>query len=263
MLPHLGAVADDLAVIRSMYTEAINHDPRDHLLSNRNADCRQTEHRRLAGLRARKRQSRLARVRRAHVQRYRSARRSAVVRPTVGLWISSHALSRVKFRNSGDPVSYLSDPAGIDRAMRREMLDELAALNRMKLDTAGDPEIATRIAQYELAFRMQASVPELADISQEPQHVLDSYGPEVSKPGTYAFKLPAGAADGGTRSALHPTLPHGLGSALQPAEGHRRILLRRLLFCDRRSRNGFVGIGVLDLGLPGLCTRHKCHGARA
>ncbi len=93
----------------------------------------------------------------------------------------------VKFRNSGDPVSYLSDPSGIDRAARRAMLDELPALNRIKLDAVGDPEIATRIAQYELAFRMQASVPELADISQEPQHILDAYGPEVSKPGTYAF----------------------------------------------------------------------------
>ena len=81
---------------------------------------------------------------------------------------------------------YLSNPAGVDRETRRETLDELAALNQQHFDALGDPEIQTRIAQYEMAFRMQASVPELTDISKEPQHVLEMYGPEVKKPGTYA-----------------------------------------------------------------------------
>ena len=94
--------------------------------------------------------------------------------------------SGVKLRNAGDPVYFLSNPEGIDRGMRRDMLDDLAKLNGEQLSTIGDPEIASRIAQYELAFRMQSSVPELADISEEPGHVLDLYGPDVHRPGTFA-----------------------------------------------------------------------------
>jgi hypothetical protein len=83
-------------------------------------------------------------------------------------------------------VRYLNDPAGVDRSNRRGMLDSLGQLNNIRHDTVGDPEIATRIAQYELAYRMQASVPDLADISKEPQDVLEMYGPDVTKPGTFA-----------------------------------------------------------------------------
>jgi hypothetical protein len=92
----------------------------------------------------------------------------------------------VKFRNSGDPVLYLSDPKGMNRSMRRDMLDELAMLNRKDHQLVKDPEIDARISQYEMAFRMQTSVPELTDVSKEPKHILDSYGPDVLKPGTYA-----------------------------------------------------------------------------
>jgi hypothetical protein len=92
----------------------------------------------------------------------------------------------VKFRNKGDPVLYLSNPAGVDRDMRRETLDELAALNKRHFDTLGDPEIQTRIAQYEMAFRMQSSVPDLTDTSKEPKNVFEMYGPDVKTPGTYA-----------------------------------------------------------------------------
>jgi hypothetical protein len=92
----------------------------------------------------------------------------------------------VKFRNSGDPVLYLSDPKGMNRSMRRDMLDELAMLNRKDHQLVKDPEIDARISQYEMAFRMQTSVPELTDASKEPKHILNSYGPDVLKPGTYA-----------------------------------------------------------------------------
>jgi hypothetical protein len=105
-------------------------------------------------------------------------------------WGSGFLPSRyqgVKFRGSGEPVLYLGDPAGLSRSTRRAMLDDLAALNEAKLREHGDPEIATRIAQYEMAFRMQTSVPELADISNEPQSVLDMYGPSVKEQGTYAY----------------------------------------------------------------------------
>ncbi|MGE0760061.1 MAG: DUF1501 domain-containing protein, partial [Pirellulaceae bacterium] len=81
---------------------------------------------------------------------------------------------------------YLSNPAGLSRDARRRMLDDLAALNQLSLAQFHDPEIATRIAQYEMAFRMQASVPELTDVSHEPEHVVASYGPSARIPGTYA-----------------------------------------------------------------------------
>lgn len=93
----------------------------------------------------------------------------------------------VKFRGSGDPVLYLSNPDGMSREVRRELLDDLAQLNEMKHAEFGDPEIVTRIAQYEMAYRMQASVPELTDFSTEPKHVLESYGPDVTRQGSFAY----------------------------------------------------------------------------
>jgi hypothetical protein len=93
----------------------------------------------------------------------------------------------VKFRGGGQPVLYLNDPAGMSREMRRGLLDDIAQLNQLKLDDFGDPEIATRISQYEMAFRMQTSVPELTDLSDESPATLALYGPDVTKPGTYAY----------------------------------------------------------------------------
>jgi hypothetical protein len=101
-----------------------------------------------------------------------------------GFLPSSH--QGVKLRSGRDPVLYLSDPPGIDRELRRTMLDGLGELNRLQHQKDGDPEIQTRIAQYEMAFRMQTSVPELTDLSREPEKVLEAYGPDVRKPGSYA-----------------------------------------------------------------------------
>lgn len=92
----------------------------------------------------------------------------------------------VKFRGAGDPVLYLSNPSGISRTMRRSQLDDLAELNRMNMERLGDPEIATRISQYEMAYKMQASVPELTDLSDEPEHILKMYGPQVTEKGSFA-----------------------------------------------------------------------------
>ena len=186
LLPHTAKIADDICIIKSMHTEAINHDPAITFF--------QTGFQ-LAG------------------------------RPSIGSWVSyglgsnnrdlpnyvvltSRGTGRpndqplydrlwgagflpnqhqgVKFRNAGDPVLFLSNPQGIDRALRRDMLDDLAELNQKKHAAMGDPEIQARIAQYEMAFRMQSSVPELTDTRGEPQSVLDLYGPEVKTPGTYA-----------------------------------------------------------------------------
>ncbi|MFM8470090.1 MAG: DUF1501 domain-containing protein, partial [Limisphaerales bacterium] len=92
----------------------------------------------------------------------------------------------IKFRAGGDPVLFLSNPDGLDVTARRRMLDDLAKLNQMQLAEFGDPEIATRIAQYELAYRMQTSVPALTDVSREPASAFDLYGPEARQPGTFA-----------------------------------------------------------------------------
>ena len=92
----------------------------------------------------------------------------------------------VKLRSSGDPVLYLTDPPGIDREMRRNMLDGLAKLNARQLAQSGDPEIATRISQYEMAFKMQTSVPDLINLSTESQETFDLYGEEAKTPGTFA-----------------------------------------------------------------------------
>jgi len=107
----------------------------------------------------------------------------------------------VKFRGAGDPVLYLTDPPGIDRATRRGMLDDLAALNGERARDVGDPEIDTRIAQYEMAYRMQTSVPELTDFSDEPKHVLEMYGPDVMRKGSFAYNclLARRLAERGTR----------------------------------------------------------------
>ena len=186
LVPQMSSIADEFCMIRSVNTEAINHDPAITFSQTGSQ---------LAG------------------------------RPSIGSWLSyglgsenqdlpayvvltSFGSGRpddqplydrlwgagflpskhqgVKFRNKGDAVLYLSNPPGVDAAARRGTLDRLAKLNQKHFEQVGDPEIQTRIAQYEMAFRMQTSVPELLDLSKEPQHVLDSYGPDVKRPGSYA-----------------------------------------------------------------------------
>jgi hypothetical protein len=93
----------------------------------------------------------------------------------------------VKFRGGGDPVLYLSNPNGLTREVRRELLDDLAKLNESHFAEMQDPEITTRIAQYEMAYRMQASVPEITDLNREPEIVLEMYGPDVKRPGSFAY----------------------------------------------------------------------------
>lgn len=187
ILPHLGEVADDIAVIRSMYTEAINHDPAVTFFQTGNQ---------IAG------RPSIGSWLSYGLGTMNNDLPSYVVLTSIGsgrsddqplydrLWGSGFIPTEhqgVKFRNTGDPVLFLSDPHGIDRETRREMLDDLMGLNQEHKSVMGDPEIDTRIAQYELAFRMQMSVPELLDISKEPSSVLEMYGPSVKKPGTYAY----------------------------------------------------------------------------
>ena len=185
-LPYTSGITDDICMVKSMYTEAINHDPAITFFQSGSQ---------LAG------------------------------RPAIGSWLSyglgsankdlpafvvmlSRGTGRpesqplysrlwgngflpslhqgVQFRSGADPVLYLKDLPGVSRKTRRNMLDMLKDLNQLQLEESGDPEINTRIAQYEMAYRMQTSVPEVTDLSDEPEEVFELYGPESRIPGTYA-----------------------------------------------------------------------------
>lgn len=184
LLPHLSSVVDELCFVHSLHTEAINHDPAITFMQT--------------GAQQAGRPSLGAWVSYGLGSENRDlpdfvALVSSTVRtgqPLYSrLWGSGFLPTRhqgVQFRGQGDPVLHLSNPAGMSAALRNAILGDINALNRIKLRQVGDPEIATRIAQYELAYRMQSSVPELTDISREPQHVLDAYGPDSQRRGSYA-----------------------------------------------------------------------------
>ena len=187
LLPYTAKMVDDLAIIKSTSTDAINHEPAIMLLNTGNMN---------AG------------------------------KPCMGSWLSyglgsmndnlptfvvllskmnpkennqplssrlwgsgylSSEYSGVAMRSSGDPVLYLSDPGGVNREVRRKMLDAVQAINHQTYNELGDPETNSRISQYEMAYRMQTSVPELTDMSKEPQSTWDLYGPDAKEPGTYAY----------------------------------------------------------------------------
>jgi hypothetical protein len=186
LLPHTARVVDDLCFVKSLHTEAINHDPAiTFCQTGAQLAGRPSLGAWLAyGLGSANRDLP------DYVVLISQGSGNPTDQPLYDrLWGSGFLPTRfqgVKFRAGGDPVLYLANPPGLDEAARRRQLDDLAALNRLKLAEAGDPEIATRIAQYELAFRMQAAVPELTDLSAEPAHVFDLYGPDARQPGTFA-----------------------------------------------------------------------------
>ncbi len=186
LLPHTARVVDDLCIVRSMFTEAINHDPAVTFFQTGS----QLAGRPSAGAWVAYGLGHLNEDLPAFVVMISRDPTRAADQPLYDrLWGSGFLPTQyqgVKLRSGNDPVLYLANPAGCDRGMRREMLDDLSALNQDSFASIGDPEIQTRIAQYELAFRMQSAVPELTDISGEPEHILNMYGPEVRKPGTYA-----------------------------------------------------------------------------
>lgn len=186
LLPHMAKQVDQIALVRSMYTEAINHDPAityictgDQLPGKASLGSwlsygLGTENENLPAF---------------MVMTASWTGRQQAQALYNRLWGSGFLPSKyqgVALRSRGDKVLFLSNPKGIDTDARRRMLDTLGSLNQLNLQQVGDPEINARIAQYEMAFRMQTSVPELADLSDEPQHVLDLYGPEVLVPGTFA-----------------------------------------------------------------------------
>src|SRR5437867_11123325 len=185
LLPHIGGIVDEVCVVKTVNTEAINHDPAITFIQT--------------GFQQPGRPCMGAWL----TYGLGSANENLpgfIVMSSNGkesdqplytrLWGSGFLPSQhqgVQFRGTGDPVLYLSNPPGLSAEARRRMLDGMAKLNQKQYENFADPEINTRIAQYEMAFRMQTSVPELVDISKEPENVVESYGDDVKKPGTFAY----------------------------------------------------------------------------
>jgi Protein of unknown function (DUF1501) len=178
LLPHLSTVVDDIAILKGMETDAFNHAPAQILM---NTGTQQFGRPSMGawvtyGLGSESKDLPAFVV-------FSSGKKG----PSGGnsCWGSGFlptVYQGVQFRGSGDPVLYLSNPPGVDQDLQRDSLDTIQHMNKMRLDVTGDPEIATRINSFEMAFRMQGSAPELMDIAKEPKHVLDMYGAEPGKP---------------------------------------------------------------------------------
>ncbi|MBK6798887.1 MAG: DUF1501 domain-containing protein [Acidobacteria bacterium] len=186
LMPHTSKIVDQISFIKSMHTEQINHDPAQTFA--------------LTGFQLAGRPSLGAWISYG-LGSVNKNLPSFIVMVSVGrnggdqplydrLWGSGFLPSRyqgVKFHNGPDPVLYLSNPPGVSKQVRRQFLDDLSALNEINANEYGDPEIPSRIAQYEMAFQMQSSVPDLTDLSKEPEKTFEKYGPDARKPGTFAF----------------------------------------------------------------------------
>ena len=183
LLPNTAKYVDQMAIIRSMYTEAINHDPAITLLQTGNQ---------ISG------RPSIGAWMHYGLGSDNENLPCFVVLITKGkvdqplysrLWGSGFLPARyqgVQFRSGKEPVLYLTNPPGIDNASRRQMLDRLEQLHRIQAERTADPELTARIAQYEMAYRMQSSVPEVTDLSAESDATLDRYGAQVRTPGTFA-----------------------------------------------------------------------------
>jgi hypothetical protein len=187
LLPHHGKIADDITIIKTLHTEAINHDPAITFIQTGSEQAGRPSCGAWVSYGIGSPNQNLP----AYVVLLSSwSAKSGTQALFSRLWGSGFLPTKhqgVALRSQGDPVLYLSDPPGVPKEVRRRMLDGLAQLNERHYQRAGDPEIATRIAQYEMAFRMQTSVPELIDVRGEKPAVLDLYGPDVHKPGTFAY----------------------------------------------------------------------------
>ncbi len=186
LLPYTAKMADDLCVVKSLYTEAINHDPAITFIQTGSQVAGRPAFGSWVSYGLGCETDDLP----AFVVMISRGTGRRVDQPLYDrLWGSGFlptAYQGVKFRSEGDPVLYLSNPPGIDAGQRRSMLDDIRRLNEINEAQFGDPEIVTRIRQYEMSYRMQSSVPELTDLSKEPASTFELYGPDSRKPGTYA-----------------------------------------------------------------------------
>jgi len=238
LLPQTAKFADDLCVIRSLHTEAINHDPAMTLLQTGHQIGGRPSFGAWASYGLGSENSDLP----AFVAMISRPSGPTNAQPLhERMWGSGFLPSRyqgVRFCSGKDPVLFLSNPPGITSARRRAMLDDVAALNRLKFAEYQDPETQARIDQYEMAFRMQSAVPELADLSKEPASIFERYGPESKKPGTYAANciLARRLAERGVRFIQlyhrgwdqHNNLPTGIRSQCYDTDQPTAALLGEL-----------------------------------
>ena len=221
-------MVDDLCFIRSMHTEAINHEPAITLHADRQPGDRPAVPGRVGVVRPGLAQRQPADVRRDG----RPADEHRAGAGDLGAAVVERAICRAstracRFRTAGDPILYINDPPGVPRDVRRATLDGLKALNELNYQQVGDPETHTRIQQYELAFRMQASVPELTDIASEPEATFKLYGDDGQEARHVRQHGAAGAADGRARRAVRADLPQQLGHARQRRRPAARSVPRR------------------------------------
>lgn len=186
LLPHLGRITDRLAIVRSLHTDAINHDPAiTYLLTGRELPGWPSVGAWLSyGLGSMNENLPTFVVLNSSWTGRQDAQ--ALYSRLWGAGVLPSRHQGVALRSKGDPVLFLDNPSGLSRALRRDQLDVLARMNRRASERVADPEIETRIAQYEMAFAMQASVPELVDVKGETAETLKLYGPDAKKPGTFA-----------------------------------------------------------------------------
>ncbi|MCS7047482.1 MAG: DUF1501 domain-containing protein, partial [Gemmataceae bacterium] len=186
LLPNTARMVDDMVFIRSMYTEAINHEPAICHMQTGN----QITGRPCIGAWASYGLGSLNQnLPTFVVLTARSSNTEQVQAISARLWSAGYLPGEhagVAFRTAGDPILYINNPPGVSAAVRRQMLDGLRQLNELTLQQIGDPETRTRIEQFELAFRMQASVPELTDLANEPESTFHLYGADARTPGTFA-----------------------------------------------------------------------------
>jgi hypothetical protein len=186
LLPHTAKIVDDLTIIKTVNTEAINHDPAITFFQTGSQQPGRPSIGAWTSYGLGSANDNLP----AFVVLLSQAHAINTDQPLFSrLWSSGFLPSShqgVRFRSGSNPVLYLEDAEGISRATRRRMLDSVAELNRKHAEQYGDPEIQTRIRQYEMAYRMQTSVPDLMDLSKEPASTFEMYGPESRKPGSYA-----------------------------------------------------------------------------
>jgi len=186
LLPHTAKIVDDIAIIKTVNTDAINHDPAITFIQTGFSQPGRPSMGAWVSYGLGSENQNLP----AYVVLISQANALNPDQPLFSrLWGNGFLPSKyqgVKFHAGADPVLYLNDPPGISKATRRRMLDAVAKLNKIWADAYHDPEIETRITQYEMAYRMQTSVPSLMDLSSEPDHIFEMYGPDSRKAGTYA-----------------------------------------------------------------------------
>ncbi|MGI9545068.1 MAG: DUF1501 domain-containing protein, partial [Cyclobacteriaceae bacterium] len=185
LLPHIASVSDEICMIKSIYTEAINHDPAITFIQTGSQQPGRPSMGAWLSYGLGSDNENLP----AFMVLLSSAKNGNMQPLYARLWGNGFLPSLhqgVQLRSGKEPVLYLANPPGVKADNRRAFLDKLQQLNQMQLDEFGNPELSTRIAQYEMAYRMQTSVPESMDISNEPDHIYEMYGPDSRIPGTYA-----------------------------------------------------------------------------